>query len=111
METKPKKWSLRVFRTFRKFHEHSKDFQRPAGGVSPASKLRNVKNIPQQRRDTMRSRMWRLMSGAALLTALALAGAMSIGPALRVQGQPEDGQVRRSQEAKLEGTWRVQVSR
>ena len=53
----------------------------------------------------MRSRMWRLMPGAALLSALALAGAMSITPAPRVQAGES-----KSTGGTLEGTWRVQVT-
>ena len=58
----------------------------------------------------MTSRIWRLMPGVAMLLALALAGAMSIMPSLCVQGQSDESRERKSQEGKLEGTWRVQVT-
>ena len=59
----------------------------------------------------MRSRILRLMTSAALLSVLALAGTMSVMPAMCVKGQQGNAKESRSREGKLEGTWRVQVSR
>jgi hypothetical protein len=59
----------------------------------------------------MRSTMWRLMSGAGLLSALALAGTMTLNPMPQVHaGQHGEAVEHNSTSPKLEGTWRVKVT-
>jgi hypothetical protein len=59
----------------------------------------------------MRSRIWSMVAGLALLTVLAVAGAVSLTstPAARA-GEPDGRASAKSQGRRLEGTWRVQVT-